>query len=126
MTRIYYLRKPGKIVYGENNTYSVLKGEPTVCLVSERNGESGEIRYGYSIYNQNDHFDKKEARRWAEKRLDEEPIVFTSEAKSSFEINKSMIENFSENIGKKNGKARKLAYIWLKDRSKPKPVAQAS
>lgn len=115
MTRIYYLRNPGRITLNKDRTYSVSKGEPVICLVSERNTDTGEIKYGYAIFNPKDRFDRKRTRAIAFGRLGKKPATLISTGKSCFEINKSIIEHFAESVGSKSSLAKKMAKTWLQD-----------
>jgi hypothetical protein len=114
--RVYYLRKDRKLVYNSDGTYYVARGEPVVCIVSERDSETGVIRYGYSILHPVDKnfFSKVEGRKEAQSRFFKEPCLFKSEAKTAFDINRSIIQHFSDTVGKKVGTARRLSRQWLK------------
>lgn len=130
-TRTYYLRNEQKVVFDPKtgDYFLAPRGTPIICLVSERDCDKGTIKYGYAILNPSEDvaaFSKAEGRRIATEKLESEPLVIESKAKTGHEINRCLIKHFSDTVGKKNGQAKKLAHRWLKVaavKSTPKPEA---
>lgn len=116
--RVYYLRGDRKVVYNPDGTYYLSRGEPLVCIVSEVNSETSEIRYGYSIVHPIDRsshrYSKSEGRKLAIEKFFSHPSIVKSESKNGHDINRDMVNHFSETVGKENGTARKTSHRWLK------------
>lgn len=118
MNRIYYLRSDRKVVYNPDGSYYVSRGEPLVCIVSERNSETGDVRYGYSIVHMEDRnsrtYSKSEGRRLALLRFYSDPLMCNTKDQKEQEINRTIIKHFSDTVGKENGTARKTSHKWLR------------
>lgn len=116
--RTYYLRDDRKVVFNPNTgEYSLQnRGRPLICLVSARNREAGTVKYGYAILHPEDadSFSKAEGVVEALKKMESEPLIVETTALTGHDINKSIVQHFSETIGKKNNQARKLSRGWLK------------
>jgi len=117
--RIYYLRNMRAVVFNPSDGEFSLasRGCPVICLVSERNAETGSIKYGYSILHpeeESKNYSKAEGIKEAVKRLNESPLLTETKAATGHEINKAIIEHFASTVGKKNGQAWKLSRLWLK------------
>lgn len=116
--RVYYLRDARKVVFNPSNgeTFLANRGCPLICIVSERDCKAGVVKYGYAILHKGelDTFSKAAGREEAAKKLSEDPLVVHTTATTGHEINKSIVQHFYENVGKKNNRARKLSKTWLR------------
>lgn len=112
--RIFYLRDCKKIVNHSNGNLSISRGEPLICIVSDRDADTGTIRYGYSIVHPNDRFNKSEAKRIATEKFFASPLKLTTTSKTGHEIDRDLVVHFLNNVGCKNNTARKTSKRWLK------------
>jgi hypothetical protein len=116
-SRIYYLRDNTNIRTRKDGTPT--RGNPKVCIVSEFNAETKEVKYGVSALHPKDHFDKKLARKIAADRLTTRPIVVETEAARGHEINKAVIEDIADQYSPTNTQIKKLANLWLSKSKMP-------
>lgn len=119
MNRTYYLRNERKVIFNPaNGEFSLSsRGCPVICLVSNRDKDSGKIKYGYSILHPDEevkNYSKAEGIREATAKLNESPLEVDIQGTTGHEINKCIIQHFSNTVGKKNGQAWKLSRLWLK------------
>lgn len=119
MNKVYYLRADRKVKFNPSTGECSVseRGLPIICIASNINCETGDVKYGYAILNPEDakEFSKLSGRTEALRKLNEEPMSFNTSAKSAHEINFELVKDFAELVGKKNGQARKLARSWLKE-----------
>src|SRR5258705_13426041 len=116
-TRIYYLRNDQKVVLNPlNGEYSLMRGDPIVCIVSKRDCDNGSIKYGYAVLHPKENianFSKAEGIAEATRKLNENPLEVQSRATTGHEINRNIIQHFSQSVGKKSGTVWKLTRKWL-------------
>ena len=115
-TRIYYLRDTTNIRTRKDGTPT--RGNPRVCIVSEFNSDTKEVKYGIASLHPKDHFDKKLARKIAEGRMTSKPVVLEANVTRGHEINKAVIKNIAETC-KWESNLKQLANLWLDKAEKP-------
>lgn len=126
-TRVYYIRDQINIRTKQNGKPT--KGNPVVCIVSEFNPETKELKYGYAAVHPNEGvFMKSRAREIASARLQKKAIIVNNiEAKNNHELNKAAISNLAS-LADKFSKPRfiELANFWMEESTKGDIKRQSS
>jgi hypothetical protein len=80
-----------------NNRYIYLRNRknfPVACIATKINYQSGQIEYGYSVYNPDDKFDKNVARDEADKKADQKKLAAAwSESFTAHKSTESVLNN---------------------------------